>query len=94
MIKLRAKILMLKWRFLGNRFFLAKAKRKAIKKHKATGKHYTVYFINGKYRVMTRADLQREKHAGSFAWHVNATNMKRFSFFSTYTEPCILKQAN
>lgn len=85
---LRAKILMLKWRFMGNRFFFALAKKRAVKKHKKTGKHFTVYFLNGRYRVMTRSDMQRKKHDGSFAWHVNATNMKRFSFYSTYTEPC------
>lgn len=80
------------WKFKGNRFFLAAAARKARRLHKKTGRHYSVYFLNGKYRPLTRADLQRRKHNGVFGWHVNATSMAPFAFYSTLNStiaPCI-----
>ena len=95
MTLLRAKLLMWRWRFMGNRIFMAMAKRRAIKKHQQTGKHYSVYFIGGRYRVMTRDDLQRAKHTGVFNWRVNATSMREFVFYSTQTSmSCLSTSTN
>jgi hypothetical protein len=66
------------------------AKQRAIKKAKAlhaeTGKHYRVYFMQNKYQVLTRQDLQFRKHIGEFGWHVNSTKMKPFCFYDTTSD--------
>lgn len=77
---------------MGNPWFLKMAIAKAKRRHRKTGLHYRVYFLHGRFRIMSRIDLQRAKHAGKFDWHVNSTNMEQYSFFSTLDTPlCFLQ---
>lgn len=74
---------LLNTRYQGNTWKLKSACRKARKKHKKTGKHYRVYFLQNRYRVLTRDDLQKAKHQKKFGWHVNSSNMEPLAFYDT-----------
>jgi hypothetical protein len=70
-------------RYKGRPGALKKAIRKAKRKHKQTGRRYRVFFLENKYQVLTRSDIQRRKHQKVFGWHVNSTNMDAHKFFDT-----------
>lgn len=70
-------------RFKGSDFFLKRAIKKAKKKRAEDGKRYRVFFLQNKYQVLTRSDIQRRKHDNQFGWHVNSTNMQPHCFFDT-----------
>jgi len=63
------------------------ARNRAIKKakriHRKTGKRYRVFFLQNRYQVITRSDIQQKKHAKDWGRHVNSTNMQRLCFFDT-----------
>ncbi len=56
---------------------------KAKRKHKKTGRRYRVFFIQKKYQVLSRHDLQKKKHQKIFNRDVNSTNMDLFKTFDT-----------
>lgn len=60
-----------------------RAIKRAKKKHKKTGKRYRVFFLQNRYQVITRTDIQRRKHANAWQRHVNSTNLQRLCFFDT-----------
>lgn len=70
-------------RFKGRPSALLKAIAKAKKRHLKTGKHYKVYFLENNYQVLTRLDIQRQKHDGVFHRHINATKLHPIAFFDT-----------
>ena len=76
------------WWNIGTRYYgspakLRKAIRLAKRKAKSTGKRYRVFFVGRRYRVMTRQDIQRQKHFGNWNWEVNSTNMQPHCYFDT-----------
>lgn len=70
-------------RYKGRDAALARATKKAKKLHTKTGKHYRVFFLQNRYQVITRSDIQHRKHAKEWARHVNSTNMQPLCFFDT-----------
>ena len=74
-------------RFKGSPFFLKRAIKLAKKLNAETGKRYRVFFLQNKYQVLTRDNIQRRKHEKDFDWHVNSTNMQPFCFFDTANSP-------
>jgi len=63
------------------------ALRKAIKQARRlnlkTRKRFKVYFLQHKYQVLTRQDIQQRKKQGVFFDHMNCTKMEPLSFFDT-----------
>lgn len=72
-------------RYKGRPGALNRARKKAVKLHKRNKKRYRVFFLQNRYQVLTRDDLQKRKHTGEFDWIVNSTNMNAFAFFDTNT---------
>lgn len=58
---------------------------RAKKMHRKNKKRYKVYFLQHKYQVLTRMDIQRKKKDGTFLSYINRTKMKPFEFFDTET---------
>lgn len=72
-------------RYKGRPAALRRAIRKAKDKHRKTRKRYKVYFLQNKYQVLTRDDIQRGKHQKVFAEYINTTKMEPMAFFDTAT---------
>jgi len=73
-------------RFKGRPAALRKAISKAKKLHKKNGKHYKVYFLENRYQILNRLDIQRKRRRGKeFMPHINITKLKAISFFDTQT---------
>jgi len=72
-------------RFKGRPSALLKAIAKADKMHRETGKHYKVYFLENRYQVLTRMDIQARKFNGEFLYYMNVTKMSAITFFDTQT---------
>jgi len=70
-------------RFKGRDAARNRAIKKALRRHRKTGKRYRVFFIQNRYQVMTRRDIQRKKHSGEWGTHVNSTNIDPMKFFDT-----------
>jgi len=64
---------------------LRRAIRQCKFKYQETGKRHKVYFLQNKYQVLTRDDIQRNKHKKVFADYVNCTKMEPMAFFDTAT---------
>lgn len=78
------------WWNIGTRYYgspakLRKAIRKAKRLAKKSNKRYRVFFVGRRYRVMTRQDIQRQKHFGNWNRHVNSTNMQPHCYFDSET---------
>ncbi|MFV0341016.1 MAG: hypothetical protein ACK5MA_10410 [Parachlamydiaceae bacterium] len=67
-LKCKIKNACVKWyiRFKGRPYLLYKAKKKADKLHKQTGKRYRVFFFGYKFYVWTREDIKERKRIGLF----------------------------
>lgn len=70
-------------RFRGRDASRNRAIKKALQKHRCDGKRYRVFFLQNRYQVLTRQDIQRKKHSGDWGRHVNSTNMDPMKFFDT-----------
>jgi hypothetical protein len=70
-------------RYKGRPAALLKAIAKAKHLHKKAGKHYKVYFLENRYQVLTRNDIQYRKFNGEFLDFMNVTKMSAISFFDT-----------
>jgi hypothetical protein len=82
-MKIKHHFIALYIRFKGSEFFLGRAIRKANKLHAQDGKRYRVFFLQNKYQVLSRYDIQFRKHNKKFGWHVNSTNMQPHCFYDT-----------
>jgi hypothetical protein len=87
-MNLLTKIRLIPIRFWGNIYFRKLAIRKAKRLHLSEPNpnrrtRYRVFFIERRYQVLTRQDIQRAKHEKRFASHVNSTNMQPHCFFDT-----------
>jgi len=75
--------LLLTVRWHGNPMKQKRAIRKAKKLHRKNGKRYRVFFVENRYQVMNREDIQKRKHLKNWGWHVNSTAMDKYCFFDT-----------
>lgn len=82
-MKIKQYFIALYIRFKGRESAKNRAIRKAKQLHAKSGKRYRVFFLQNRYEVMTREDIQRKKHAKQWGWHVNSTNMHPHCFFDT-----------
>lgn len=73
-------------RYQGSPAKLEKAKKKADRLSLAKGKRYRVFFLKGRYRVMTRLDVQRKKHSGEWNQGVNMTKLENMQFYDSNPE--------
>jgi hypothetical protein len=71
-------------RYHGSPRKLKKAIAKADKLNKKTCKRFRVYFLNGRYRVLTRIQVQRLKHSGAWKPGVNMTSLEHYQFYDTF----------
>lgn len=70
-------------RYHGNPHKQKRAIRKAKRLHKKTGQRFRVFFVENRYQVMNRNDIQQRKHMKHWGWHVNSTAMDNYCFFDT-----------
>jgi hypothetical protein len=70
-------------RYKGRPTALLKAIKKARKEHLKTGKQYKVYFLENKYQILNRMDIQQKKHESVFHRHINVTKLHPIVFFDT-----------
>lgn len=72
-------------RYRGRPAALKRAIRKAKRYNRKYKRRYKVYFLQHKYQVLTRIDIQVKKHEGVFVRYINATKMEPLAFFDTET---------
>ena len=72
-------------RFKGRPAALLKAIAKARKAHLKNDKHYKVYFLENRFQVLSRMDIQWNKFNGEYLDYMNVTKMSAISFFDTQT---------
>jgi hypothetical protein len=70
-------------RFKGRPAALKKAIRKAKRLCKRKKKRYRVYFIEMKYQVLNRRQVQWKKHTGEWNRNVNVTKLEPLCFYDT-----------
>ena len=70
-------------RYQGSPDKFQKAVKKAQKLNRLTQKRYRVYFLNGRYQVMTRIQVQHLKHSKAWNRHVNMTNLTPMEYYDT-----------
>jgi hypothetical protein len=63
---------------------LERAKKKADRLHRKTGRRYRVFFFGNKYHVWTRNDIRDRKKSGLFKFFLQAgKDFDRISFYDT-----------
>lgn len=82
-LRLFYKVKELRIRFHGRKAAFDRAKNKALKEHKKTGRRYRVYFLAMRYRVLHRDDIREFKRCGVFNHRMNVTNTQDIVFFDT-----------
>jgi hypothetical protein len=75
--------LSLRIRYNGSPEKLKKAVGKAENLHKTQKKRYRVFFLSGRYQVLTRTDVQRKKNAGEWKRRVNMTRLEPLEYYDT-----------
>lgn len=79
-------IQMLFLRFWGSPLMLRRAQKKADRMSRKQNRRFRVYFIGGRYRVMTRLDVKAKKHAGDWNPNVNVTKLIPMQFYDTQSK--------
>jgi len=72
-------------RYMGRPKALLKAIARAKKRNLKTKRRYKVYFLQHRYQVLTRVDIQAKKREGVFVRYINTTKMEPLAFFDTQT---------
>ncbi len=74
----------LRLRFQGRPSQLEKAKRKADRLHKKTGRRYRVFFFGNRYYAWTRQDIRDRQHSRLLKHHIKpGVDFDRISFYDT-----------
>ncbi|MGB4134250.1 MAG: hypothetical protein BWY89_00045 [Bacteroidetes bacterium ADurb.BinA012] len=79
LIKIIAKCVELRTKWRGNQFHFISA----IKRAERNGRRSYVYFLGGRYHVLTRKDIQRLKVAGVFRHHMSVDTMRCVQLYDT-----------
>lgn len=73
-------------RYKGRPKALLNAIEKAQKLTNKTGKRYKVYFLQNRYQILTRSDVQQKRrHGAEFQERINVTKLRGIAFFDTHT---------
>jgi hypothetical protein len=70
-------------RFWGSPYMLRRAQKKADRLSRKENKRYRVYFLRGRYQIMTRYDVKAKKHSGEWNRNVNVTKLIPMQFYDT-----------